>query len=384
MIEEKKGYINKIYDTIVEEISISDTMLNKAINSYGAVGKWLGECESDLDIKIMPQGSINLGTVIKPISDKDDYDIDLVCMLKNGNKMEASEIKGIVGRRLKENKMYEEMLEDEGRRCWTLQYEEFHMDILPSVPKEVYYIEPENTAIRLTHKLDDGTYIDKFSNPAKYKIWFEERMKRILIESKSIFATKNQVEIDQVPTYSVKTPLQKAIQLLKRHRDMMFANDSSGVAPISIIITTLAAKAYNNERNVYDALEGILNRMASFIEVDEKGNYKICNPVMEEENFADKWTLVPEKAEAFFDWLKKAKEDIITKPMIIEGTVEQSKAIKSCFGENVTNRAYNKIGEKTRKARENQTLYANGLKGGLSVSEKKDSTKIQGHAFYGK
>lgn len=382
MAEEQKNYINKLYEYIVDEISISDTMLDKAIKSYGAVGKWLGDCDPDLDVKIMPQGSVNLGTVIKPISDEDDYDIDLVCLLKNGCEMKASEIKEIVGRRLKEHKKYNEMLEEEGKRCWTLQYEEFHMDILPSVPKNHIYVEPEKTEIRLTHKLDNGSYIDKFSNPAKYKLWFEERMKTVLLESKRSFAMKNQVEIDDVPTYSVRTPLQKAIQLLKRHRDITFANDEE-VAPISIIITTLAAKAYNNETNIYDALNGILSRMASYIERDGRGKYKICNPVMEEENFADKWASAPEKAKAFFAWLEKAKEEIVTKPMLIEDAVEQSKLIKSSFGDRVTNRAYNRIGEETRVARENQKLYTSKLKSGVSDVADGHSKPIPGHTFYG-
>ncbi len=383
MAEEQKNYTNKLYEYIVDEISISDTMLDKAIKSYGAVGKWLGDCDPGLDVKIMPQGSVNLGTVIKPISDEDDYDIDLVCLLKNGGEMKASEIKEIVGRRLKEHKIYNEMLEDEGKRCWTLRYEEFHMDILPSVPKKHLYIEPEQTEIRLTHKLDNGSCIDKFSNPAKYKLWFEDRMKTVLLESKRTFAMKNQVEIDDVPTYSARTPLQKAIQLLKRHRDISFVNDKEGVAPISIIITTLAARAYNNETNVYDALNGILSRMAYYIEKDESGKYKICNPVMKEENFADKWAIEPEKAKAFFDWLERAKEEIITKPMLLEGVVEQSKLIKSCFGDKVTNRAYNRIGEETRIARENQNLYTNNLKGGVSTVADEDSKPIPGHTFYG-
>lgn len=384
MVEEKKNYINKLYEYIVDEISISDTMLDKAIQSYGAVGKWLGDCDPDLDVKIMPQGSVNLGTVIRPISDEDDYDIDLICLLKNGYEMAAAEIKKIVGQRLKEHKKYNEMLEEEGKRCWTLQYEEFHMDILPSVPKNYIYVEPEKTEIRLTHRLDNGSHIDKFSNPAKYKLWFEDRMKPILLESKRSFAMKKQVEIDNVPTYSVRTPLQKAIQLLKRHRDIIFAGDKEGIAPISIIITTLAAKAYNNETNTYDALNGILSRMANYIERDESGKYKICNPVMEEENFADKWASEPEKAKAFFVWLKRAKEEIVTKPMLLEDAVEQSRLIKSCFGTRVTNSAFNRIGEETRIARENQNLYTSDLKGGVSTIVSENSKPIARHTFYGK
>ena len=36
------------------------------------------------------------------------------------------------------------------------------------------------------------------------------------------FSVRNQVEISKVPLYKVKTPLQRAIQLLKRHRDVMY------------------------------------------------------------------------------------------------------------------------------------------------------------------
>ena len=69
------------------------------------------------------------------------------------------------------------MLEPEGKRCWTLCYEEFHMDILPCVSNNRYYIEPDLTEIKLTHKLDNGSYIPKYSNPYKYHDWFEERMR---------------------------------------------------------------------------------------------------------------------------------------------------------------------------------------------------------------
>jgi hypothetical protein len=51
---------------------------------------------------------------------------------------------------------------------------------------------------------------------------------------------------EDVPTYELKTPLQRAIQLLKRHRDVMFV-DNLDVAPISMILTNLAGHAYGGE-----------------------------------------------------------------------------------------------------------------------------------------
>lgn len=383
-MNEKEKYLNELYNQIADELGISQTMMEKAVSGYNAVGEWLGKCEPGMDVKIMPQGSVNLGTVNKPITDEDDYDIDLVCLLANGSELSAEEIKTIVGNRLKEHKTYRDMLDKEGKRCWTLQYEEFHMDILPSVPSEDCFIEPDKTAIRLTHKNEKGQYEDRYSNPYQYKLWFEKCMETVLLEAKTDFAVKNKVEITTVSTYRVKTPLQKAIQLLKRHRDIMFQDDNSGDAPISIIITTLAAKAYKNEANLYEALCNIVNNMADYIEVDAFGKYKIVNPVMEEENFADKWNENPHKVKCFMDWMQAVKEDIINKPLTMVGTVNVSKVVKESFGEGITNRAYNRIAEKNKEARSNQSLYISGLQGGITSKETSACQPIMEHTFYGK
>lgn len=172
---DKEKQIDTILKKIAYEISITPTMLDKAVDSYESVGKWLSE-GIPYEIVIMPQGSINLGTTNKPISDKDDYDIDLVCLLKNGQELSASEIKNIVGDRLKENKIYYEKIlkEGEGKRCWKMQYNEFHMDILPCVPKSIYK-EPDKTDVRLTHKINNTMYEDKYSNPYGYHTWFEQQ-----------------------------------------------------------------------------------------------------------------------------------------------------------------------------------------------------------------
>ncbi len=89
---------------------------------------WLSKEGSPLypyNPRILPQGSFMLGTIIKPINDEDDIDIDLVCKL-NGKPINWTQkhLKDTVGDRLKDHSTYEEMIEDKdgGRRCWTLEY----------------------------------------------------------------------------------------------------------------------------------------------------------------------------------------------------------------------------------------------------------------------
>ena len=102
---EREEMLGMILSKIADEISITSTMQDKAVSSYKAVGKWIGD-GVPYDVKIMPQGSINLGTVIKPVDDRDDYDMDLVCLLRNTGDISLKNIKNCVGDRLKENGMY--------------------------------------------------------------------------------------------------------------------------------------------------------------------------------------------------------------------------------------------------------------------------------------
>jgi len=90
-----------------------------------------------------------------------------------------------------------------------------------------------------------------------------------------------------LPTYRFKTPLQRVIQLLKRHRDQMFSR-SPDSKPISVIITTLAARSYSGTSNLEVALLEVLNGLRSF---SDSGSSQIPNPVNPEENFADRWTM---------------------------------------------------------------------------------------------
>ena len=111
----------------------------------------------------------------------------------------------------------------------------------------------------------------------------------------------------QIQDFEVRTPLQQATQLLKRHRDTRYAGD--GDKPISIIVSTLVAKAYTGESDVYAALRSIIPpRMRA--EIGAKGGrYWIANPVNPRENFADKWEETPRKAKVFHEWLESVERD---------------------------------------------------------------------------
>ncbi len=164
----------------------------------------------------------------------------------------------------------------------------------------------------ITDNTDDGyrfvTSDWRISNPEGYARWFESRMRTasvFLAERERVF----KASIDTLPYYQWKTPLQSAIQLLKRHRDTMFKGNEDA-KPISVIITTLAARAYSGEGDLVSSLSRILSSMEQHI---QQHTPHVPNPVNPVEDFADKW-YSPEHEhlklqENFARWLFQAKAD---------------------------------------------------------------------------
>lgn len=314
---------NIALDKIVSDLDISPTDFERARSRYKAVGDWLegGEYDSGDQLDIYIQGSFRLGTVIRPYrnSSDADYDIDQVCEI-NGRATGARILKNDVGNRLKENGDYERMLDEEGRRCWTLIYASqegrpgFHLDVLPSRLAS----ERVSTKIDITHKGSDS-YSWKSSNPKGYYEWFKARnsfTESTLISQRTRIFEKNGAlyrSASEVPKQLVRTNLQRSIQLMKRHRDVFF--DGKEFSPISIIITTICAHRYAGA-GIYETIVGfcdyVIVRLATVIIGEQpdydgildyvNGGWIILNPADSKENFADRWREEREREEAFFSW----------------------------------------------------------------------------------
>jgi hypothetical protein len=306
------------------ELDVPPSKYEEAKEHYQAVGDWLGEEDSELapfDPQIYVQGSFAFGTAVRPLGD-DEYDVDAVCLLKlTTDQVTQKQLKELVGRRLKHpSSRYKNKIEpaEGGCRCWTIQYADesrFHLDILPCVLDDSRELAGIGTppaiaehAIRLTDKTtpeydtgwpENGSDPTR-SNPKGYAMWFRDRMRVRLAEAKAARAMEKRASVEEIEDYQVRTPLQRAVQILKRHRDVRYNGDND--KPISIVITTLAAKAYDNEADLYEAIMNIVSGMRSHIE-QRNGVWWIANPVNPLENFADKWEARPRKAELFFEWL---------------------------------------------------------------------------------
>ena len=296
--------ISALLESIAEELDIPPALHEEAVLQYSDVGDWLGAPGSPLEKytpEIYPQGSFRLGTVVRPIRQNGEFDIDLVCRIsKTKDQTTQADLKHLVGDRLKDRADLKRRLE-ECRRCWRLNYKpRLHMDVLPCLPNS----ERPPNGISLT---DRELHHWQSSNPIDYATWFRWQMKTAFDMKRRILAMSMQTAVEDVPEWQVKTPLQRVVQVLKRHRDLSFRVDDPN-APVSIIITTLSALAYRNQLDIQQALHAILSSMDEYIR-QVNGRWLIQNPAEPNENFADKWNEEPDRRKAFFAWLEKARQD---------------------------------------------------------------------------
>ncbi len=354
----QKEQLNKALELIADELNVPESRYEQAESRYKAIGEWFCRDKSIIakyDPVIYVQGSFRLGTAIKPISEEEDYDIDLVCVL-NERKINISQnaLKFRIGlevqRYCSSNGIIAEP--ENNRRCWTINYADgaqFHLDILPALPNGKQFkalLESRNfssewaeDSIAITDKtLMNYSHITEdwpVSNPVGYSKWFRKRQVaelRRIQESRSLMYAS----IEEIPVHKSRTVLQRSIQLLKRHRDILFSNDADH-KPISIILTTLATHAYSGEDNLFDAIANILQNMEDHIE-EREGVYWIQNPVNPLENFADKWAENPKLIEGFDKWLQHANHNLIQE-FSGNGVQLFTESLRNSLGNRAVNRA---------------------------------------------
>jgi hypothetical protein len=297
--------LNQHLDNVAQLLDIPEDILEEATARYEDVATWLGQEDSPLAKyapELYPQGSFRLGTPIRPLSGNDEFDIDLVCRLQIAKESTTQEdLKNSVGDRLKADKNLSKMIE-ERRRCWQLRYAgRFHLDVLPAIPD----VEWPRDSILLT---DTDLVRWQHSNPIGYANWFYDRMRTEVVQLRESLAKAASATVEDIPEWRVRTPLQRAVQLLKRHRNLRFAGDADN-CPASIVITTLAARSYNHEADTFTALLRIVRAMPEHIE-NRDGRWWVPNPVHPEENFADKWNEKPARHEVFLRWLASVDADL--------------------------------------------------------------------------
>ena len=339
----------RMFEEILKQYSISTELLHRAEAVYAEIVTYLnGELEDqEIAFSFYPQGSLAQKTTVKN-SSSNRFDLDLIARRDIDSRyLEPLQLLELVEKTLKRHPVYGEKLECKNR-CVMLPLpgEEFTVDITPGIPTNNIFAN-ETTVPLIVGDRKEGS---KPSNPKGFTHWLAKRAelqpaftmafnRQMLSDSASAESSEPIPDQDK----SLEDVLRRTIQLLKLHRNAYYRKqenfESRRFQPISILISTLAAHAYeknhsNPALSRMELLLEVIDSMPLFIE-KENGKYAVNNPTVEGENFADKWN--EEKTgrlrrQAFINWHRQVCGDIRT---LLTSQDKQSirEALKKAFGE---------------------------------------------------
>ena len=425
--------ISEVVDQAVQEIGLSVSRRHRVFQAInGLTDALAGESMSDgYTVKIFAQGSIATGTAVNPYSGDSDkcYDADIVAEIIDypnvqTPEVQAADIKKIIYLRIDRNAVYSKKLKKkESALCWKIVYEpepgnvDFSVDILTAKTDKSDY------SILYSKRNDNKTYELLPSSPLSLVSWFL-RIARMFSNSeyynkrryvvRSAFKEDNILDIyandDAYVDRFVFLPLQEAVMLLKRARDVYIVSHKDEDIKIdSIVLTVLSAYLYKNESSAFDALGGILARMCNYAVLadDPLNNLSVVgvknpvitrkydaklkeyiwyfpNPVNSDENLAIRWHENNNKlAHNFFDFVMYLRSYSI-KLRDAKGLQEIAQILSLLLGERIGESVFKRIGRQYELANSVGAIGIDSKTKHISTDSSSDSFRsVKKNTFYG-
>ena len=369
--------LSQILDRLCINLQLSPDQFARATESYGAVTTWLAAPESSVNRHsplLYPQGSLALDTTVRPIY-QNEFDLDVVCRLDMGRDCTPEEIYELVWDRMAQSDVYEPIME-RMPRCIRLNYAErsqFHLDVVPAIADRV----KRGTHIRIADGPEDDMEW-KTSNPKGFLAWFESR-KVVLMER---YAKAEIEPLHRPLPAEQKAVLTKAVQILKRWRDVKWEKEPKLATP-SIILTYLAADYYGGQESLADAVMAILVGIEDFIASGERTIIHPANKTEPAEVISEKWLNKPETYDAFAEAIGDLRREWSELLYANRGNALYE-TLKTLFGEPMK-QAIKEASEPIVQARATGSLHLDKTTGRLltAVPATIPAAKVRANTFYG-
>ncbi len=364
--------LDDLLERLCIKLQITSTQHQLAEGHYKAIAGWLEADESPLAAArpdIYPQGSLRIGTTVRPVG-RQEYDLDLVCqfLLDWQRITNPVVLLDVVENRLRQHDAYKTMIERKNR-CIRVKYaNEFHLDILPACPD----LTSGNGCVMVP---DREAKEWKASNPKGYAAWFESQtrlLKAVVLERVEPLPAQEPLE--------VKTPLKLVVQLMKRWRDIAYT-EKPDLAPISIVLTTLAGLHYGGQQSVNQALsrvlEGIVNGLPN-----GGGRLLVINPTNPKEDLSERWDEIPGAYQAFVTGMisfQKTWQAINQQ----SGVPAIASMLGGLFGEQLSKSVVSEQAQAIEKVRRDKKLAVQRTSGVLTVTGTTSSRPVRPNTFHG-
>lgn len=364
-------WIDDLLTRICVRLQLTHTQHQEAERHYTHVGEWLGAAGSPLapfKPEIFPQGSLRIGTTVRPLR-YDEYDLDIVCLMSLADGTDPVAVLNAVENRLRSNGTLTDKVERK-KRCVRLNYAtQFHLDILPARPD----LRLGGTCLLVP---DRELHDWKESNPKGYAGWFDDRS--IVLEE----LQKMAASVEPLPApegAEGKSPLQLTVQLFKRWRDIRYA-EQPDLAPISIVLTTLAGTHYRGERHPFEALTSVVTRIRSSI--PPHGRLVVRNPANPLEDLSERWDADPAAYRAFVLGVEELSS-LLVELRLTAGIEPVKDRLKKMFGADVAEAVVREQAEAVGKARALGVLRVMAGSGAITTGASARAIPVRPNTFYG-
>jgi len=314
-------------DRILAEIALSaqlpPSLHRKASGRYAAVRSYL-EADDRFANQIehfYPQGSMAIDATISTRGTDDEYDLDIVSQL--GGRFRAMSPLEILRALEIALKDYPVMKVVRQTRCVTLSYaDRMHLDITPAL-REYGSLERESfiTHAKGPRASSEDRFVDM--NAFGFAEWYlartplEYRMAKAFhdrwldLESTGVLAD---AEVDEVPEqceFIVKNTATLALQLLKRFRNIQYANYDGRIPP-SVMLSYYAGVAAKPDLSLADMVIRIANWIIGDIERASLYREKlhVANPACPRDVFTDRWPVSIAQQDEFASYLRELVEGL--------------------------------------------------------------------------
>jgi hypothetical protein len=373
VLENRTLQIDDLLDKMAEELQLDDTRYDRMKSSYESVKDWIENDEvffKPYKYDVYPHGSVRILTTVKPL-ETDEFDLDVAVHILNTATHTPQRIYNELKRVIEKYALKHNLIFEAKNRCVRLNYAgDYHMDILPGVQENT--VDPDKI------KIPDrslGAWVS--SSPRGYSKWF---LATCNLATESLLERAIKTENLPADNFKYKKPLQRAVQLIKRYRDLYFQGNAS-YKTSSIILTTIAGQFYQGEDSIFNTIDNIITSIHSKINAPFS-RLKVLNPVNQDEDFTDKWDSEPEYYSAFKSFAMKLYNDWQTLKTDV-GVIEEGVILKRLFGEDIFKRAQSKQAKVIEDRRNNNLLGVTRSSGVLSSINTKGSSEVKQNTFYG-
>lgn len=269
-----------------------------AVDRYGAVCRYIDRPGSPLEGRVSsfyPQGSMAIDATISTRGTDDEYDLDAVVEIIGGNEG-PEELLDLLEAALNG---YPVSRIERKTRCITLYYADgMHLDVTPA--RRLALKEKEGVIAHAKKgKPQEHRYVPM--NAYGFCAWYNDRTpieeRFALALNRELYAkhgfTFDAAEVEEVPEQTpllIKSVATVALQLIKRHRNILYA-DGAGRMPPSVVLSCHAGHAAVPGMGLADMVMRQARWTARAIDQAARQNklLDVANPEFFEERFTDRW-----------------------------------------------------------------------------------------------